>query len=111
MFEELLSKKKKISVIGLGYVGLPIALEFAKHFSVIGLDINTARVDLMKKGIDPSNELGPEAFQGVDIKFTSDPEDLKEANFHIVSVPTDIDELKVPNLTPLKKASASAGKD
>lgn len=110
VFEELLSKKKKISVIGLGYVGLPIALEFAKHFSVIGLDINTARVDLMKKGIDPSNELGPEAFQGVDIKFTSDPEDLKEANFHIVSVPTDIDEHKVPNLTPLKKASASVGK-
>ena len=110
MFEDLISKKKKISIVGLGYVGLPIALEFAKHFSVIGLDINAERVEMMKNGKDPSNELGPEAFQNVDILFTSNPEDLKLAHFHIVSVPTDIDEHKVPNLSPLKKASASVGK-
>ena len=109
MFEELLKKKKKISVIGLGYVGLPIALEFAKHFSVIGLDVNTERINLMKEGKDPSNELQASAFQNVDIKFTSNPEDLKEAHFHIVAVPTDIDDHKVPNLTPLKKASVILG--
>ena len=110
MFEELLKKKKKISVIGLGYVGLPIALEFAKHFSVIGLDVNTERVNLMKEGKDPSNELPANAFQNVDIQFTSNPDDIKEAHFHIVAVPTDIDDHKVPNLTPLKKASESVGK-
>lgn len=109
MFEELLKKKKKISVIGLGYVGLPIALEFAKHFSVIGLDVNTERVNLMKEGKDPSNELPASAFKNVDIHFTSNPDDIKEAHFHIVAVPTDIDDHKVPNLTPLKKASVSVG--
>ncbi len=110
MYQDLVNKKKKISVIGLGYVGLPIALEFAKYFSVIGLDINETRVALMKQGIDPSNELDDAAFQNVDIIFTTNPDDLKEAHFHIVSVPTDIDEHKVPNLTPLKKASQSVGK-
>ena len=110
MYQDLVDKKKKISVIGLGYVGLPIALEFAKHFSVIGLDINESRVALMQQGIDPSNELEASAFQNVDIVFTTNPEDLKEAHFHIVSVPTDIDEHKVPNLNPLKKASVSVGK-
>lgn len=109
MYNDLLSKKKKISVVGLGYVGLPLALEFAKHFSVIGLDINKARVDMMKRGIDPSKELEAKAFEGADIIFTSNPEDLKDAHFHVVTVPTDIDEHQVPDLTPLKKASASLG--
>ena len=110
MYQDLVNKKKKISVIGLGYVGLPIALEFAKYFSVIGLDINESRVALMQQGIDPSNELDEDAFKNVDIVFTTNPEDLKNAHFHIVSVPTDIDEHKVPNLIPLKKASLSIGK-
>ena len=110
MYQDLVNKKKKLSVIGLGYVGLPIALEFAKYFSVIGLDINESRVGLMQQGIDPSNELGADAFKNADIVFTTNPEDLKDAHFHIVSVPTDIDEHKVPNLTPLKKASLSLGK-
>lgn len=109
MYKDLLNKKKKISVIGLGYVGLPIALEFAKHFSVIGFDINESRVDMMRQGIDPSKELEGKAFEGADIFFTADKEDLRQAHFHIVAVPTDIDEHKVPNLTPLIKASETVG--
>jgi UDP-N-acetyl-D-glucosamine/UDP-N-acetyl-D-galactosamine dehydrogenase len=109
MYKELLAKKKKIAIIGLGYVGLPLALEFAKHFSVIGFDINQARVDLMKQGIDPSSELTAEAFLNKDILFTTDPEELKKGNFFIVAVPTDIDEHKVPNLRPLQGASKTVG--
>lgn len=110
MFEDLVSKKKKVSVTGLGYVGLPIALELARHFSVVGFDVNNDRVGLMKQGIDPSNELDASAFQGVDILFTSDAADLRQAHFHIIAVPTDIDEHKVPNLNPLKGASRSVGR-
>jgi len=109
MYNDLLLKKKKISVVGLGYVGLPIALEFAQHFSVIGFDINAARVELMKKGIDPSKELESKAFEGADITFTSNANDLKDAHFHIIAVPTDINEHKVPNLTPLLRASETVG--
>lgn len=110
IFQDLKDKKKLLSVTGLGYVGLPLALEFARHFKVIGFDINAARVEMMKKGIDPSKELESSAFEGTDIAFTSDLNDLKKAHFHIIGVPTDIDEHKVPNLTPLKKASESIGK-
>lgn len=107
MYQELLNKEKKIAVVGLGYVGLPIALEFAKHFSVIGFDINSKRIEMMKNGIDPSNELDSAAFQNTDILFSSDKEDLKNAHFFIVAVPTDIDEHKVPNLRPILGASHS----
>lgn len=99
-----------ISVTGLGYVGLPLALEFAKHYSVIGFDINEARIALMKQGIDPSNELEASAFDGKNITFTSNPADLQQANFHIIGVPTDIDSNKIPNLKPLLGASESVGK-
>ena len=94
----------------MGYVGLPIALEFARKVSVIGFDINPQRVELMKKGIDPSNELQKEAFDGCDIVFTSSPDTLKEARFFIVAVPTPVDEHNVPDLTPVKKASETVGK-
>ena len=110
MYKELVAKKKKISVIGLGYVGLPLALVFAKKFSVIGFDINEARVDLMKKGIDPSKELEPEAFEGCDIQFTTNPDDLKKAHFHIVAVPTPVDNAKVPDLKPVLSATRTVGK-
>jgi UDP-N-acetyl-D-galactosamine dehydrogenase len=103
----LINKEKIISVTGLGYVGLPLALEFAKKFKVIGFDINVARIELMKKGIDPSKELSSASFEGCDIMFTSNVEDLKKAHFHIIGVPTDIDENKVPNLNPLLGASKS----
>ena len=88
MYNKLKNKEIKLSVIGLGYVGLPIALEFAKHAAVIGFDIKPDRVELMKKGIDPSNELSSDAFKNTDIIFTSDPDMLKEASFHIIAVPT-----------------------
>ena len=110
MYQELLSKKKIISVTGLGYVGLPLALEFARYFKVIGFDINEQRVALMNQQIDPSKELSREAFAGTNITFTANPEDLKNAHFHIIGVPTDTDEHRVPNLTPLKNASESVGK-
>jgi UDP-N-acetyl-D-glucosamine/UDP-N-acetyl-D-galactosamine dehydrogenase len=109
MYKELLAKEKKIAVIGLGYVGLPIALEFAKYFSVVGFDINEARLDLMRNNIDPSKELEASAFENTDIIFTSDIEILRGAHFFIVAVPTDIDEHKVPNLNPLKGASRTVG--
>jgi len=110
IYQSLLKKDQKIAVIGLGYVGLPIALEFAKYFSVIGFDINKERIELMQKGIDPSKELDSSAFDGTDIVFTDQLEVLKKAHFFIVAVPTDIDEHKVPDLTPLLKASESVGK-
>jgi UDP-N-acetyl-D-galactosamine dehydrogenase len=110
MYQDLLERKKKISVIGLGYVGLPIALEFAKYFDVIGFDVNEGRVAQMKEGIDPSKELKASVFENTSIEFTTDATALSTAHFHIVAVPTDIDKHKVPNLMPLFKASESVGK-
>jgi UDP-N-acetyl-D-galactosamine dehydrogenase len=110
MYQELLEKKKSLAVIGLGYVGLPIALEFAKKIKVIGFDINAKRVELMKQCIDPSQELDKEAFAGCDIEFTSDLEVLKQASFYIVAVPTPVDENNVPDLIPVQKASETIGK-
>lgn len=109
MYEKLLNKEAKLAVIGLGYVGLPIALEFAKHLSVIGFDINQKRVDMMQRGEDPSNELEAEEFEGKDIVFTANLDDLREANFYIVAVPTPIDEHNKPDLTPLLGASRTVG--
>ena len=102
--------KTTISVTGLGYVGLPLALEFAKHYPVIGFDINAERIALMQQGIDPSNELESIAFEGKNITFTSNAADLQKANFHIIGVPTDIDHNNIPNLKPLLSASKSVGK-
>ena len=110
MYEELLSKNKKLAVIGLGYVGLPIALEFARQISVIGFDINAQRVAQMRNNIDPSQEIPASAFEGCDITFTCDPEVLKQADFFIVAVPTPVDEHNVPNLEPVKRASETIGK-
>lgn len=110
MYQELVDKKKKLAVIGLGYVGLPIALEFARKIKVIGFDINEERVQMMKNNIDPSNELEASDFENTDIEFTSDIEKLKEANFYIVAVPTPVDIHNVPNLTPVVKASETIGK-
>ncbi len=109
MYQDLHDKKKKISVIGLGYVGLPLALAFAKKFSVIGFDINKQRVDLMKWCIDPSRELEKSDFEGRDIEFTADAADLKRAHFHIVAVPTPIDEHKNPDLKALLSAARTVG--
>ena len=110
MYKELINKEKKLAVVGLGYVGLPIALEFARDISVIGFDINAERVEMMKNGIDPSNELEKEAFEGTDIEFTCNLEDLRDAQFYVVAVPTPVDKHKVPDLTPVVKASETIGK-
>lgn len=110
MYQQLIDKKEKLAVIGLGYVGLPIALEFARHTSVIGFDINEKRIALMKQGIDPSNELESDAFNGCDITFTNSLDVLRQAKFFVVAVPTPVDEHNVPDLTPVQKASETIGK-
>lgn len=108
--QKLSNKKETLAVIGLGYVGLPIALEFSKKTKVIGFDINQDRVDLMKNKIDPSKELVASDFDGCDIEFTTNIEDLKDVKFYIVAVPTPIDEHNLPDLKPLLGASATVGK-
>jgi UDP-N-acetyl-D-galactosamine dehydrogenase len=110
MYQDLLDKNKKLAVIGLGYVGLPIALEFAKKIKVIGFDINADRIKMMQNNIDPSQELESSAFDGCDIEFTNDLEVLKTANFFIVAVPTPVDEHNVPDLIPVQRASETIGK-
>jgi UDP-N-acetyl-D-galactosamine dehydrogenase len=110
MYQDLIEKKKKLAVIGLGYVGLPIALEFAKKLKVIGFDINAKRVDMMRNKIDPSQELESSAFDNCDIEFTCELDVLREANFFIVAVPTPVDEHNVPDLIPVQRASETIGK-
>jgi UDP-N-acetyl-D-galactosamine dehydrogenase len=109
MYQDIITKKKKIAVIGLGYVGLPIALEFAKKVSVIGFDINEERLAKMRDGIDPSGELDAAAFANTDIVFTKSIDVLREASFFIVAVPTPIDDHKLPDLKPVLSASKSIG--
>ncbi len=110
MYQDLLEKKKILAVIGLGYAGLPIALEFAKKIKVIGFDINAERINMMRNKIDPSQELGTSDFEGCEIEFTDDLDVLRKANFFIVAVPTPVDEHNVPNLIPVTQASESIGK-
>ena len=110
MIEQLIKKEKKIGVIGLGYVGLPVALAMAKKAAVIGFDINADRVKLMQNNIDPSKELTAEDFEGCDISFTNQLEVLKQASFFIVAVPTPVYANNVPDLTAVKKASETVGK-
>ena len=110
LHNQLLQKQTSLSVIGLGYVGLPIALEFARKIKVIGFDLNTERIEMMKKRIDPSDEIPPESFDGCDITYTADPGLLKDARFHIIAVPTPIDRHNLPDLSPLLKATHTVGK-
>ncbi len=110
IYEKLLKREAKLSLIGLGYVGLPIALEFAKKISVVGFDISEERVVMMRNGSDPSNELPPSAFESCDISFTSNPDDLREADFHIVAVPTPIDDNQMPDMGILLAATRTVGK-
>lgn len=109
LYDRLLRKDAKLAVIGLGYVGLPIALAFARKLKVVGFDINQKRVDMMRRGEDPSNELPPEDFQGCDIHFTADINDLKDVEFFIVAVPTPIDQQNIPDLGPLLGATRTVG--
>lgn len=105
MHQQLKNNQTKISVIGLGYVGLPIALEFGRKFSVVGFDIDAKRIESLKNGIDPGDEVKNEAFNNTNVFFTTDADTLKECSFHIVAVPTPVDEHRVPELTPLISAT------
>lgn len=109
IYSKLINKETKIAVIGLGYVGLPIALEFARKMKVVGFDINQKRVDMMRNNIDPSEELEASAFEGCDIHFTADLNDLKDVTFFVVAVPTPIDKHNLPDLSPLIGASKTVG--
>ncbi|GAO41212.1 nucleotide sugar dehydrogenase [Flavihumibacter petaseus] len=110
IYQDLLDKKERLAVIGLGYVGLPLALELARRIPVIGFDINSHRIDLMRNGIDPSKEVGADEFKDRDIEFTDDLEVLRKAKFYIVAVPTPVDKYNVPDLKPLVGASTTVGK-
>lgn len=102
--------KRVISLVGLGYVGMPIAVAFAKKLEVIGFDINKEKIEEYKSGIDPTKEVGDQAIKDTTVKFTYDENDLKEANFHIVAVPTPLRENNVPDLNPLIGSSNTVGR-
>ena len=110
MYNKLVHKETRLALVGLGYVGLPIALEFAKKISVIGFDINEERLTMMRQGIDPCKELDSGAFENADIEFTSSIDDLRKASFFIVAVTTPIDDHNQPDLTPLLGATRSVAK-
>ena len=110
IYQQLIDRETSLAVIGLGYVGLPIALEFAKKINVIGFDISQERIDLMKNKIDPSNELISNDFENCSIQFTSDLTVLKEASFFIIAVPTPIDDANLPDLKPLLAATRTISK-
>lgn len=111
LVEDIKEKKESISVVGLGYVGLPLAIAFAKKYNVYGFDINEKKIKLYQKGEDPTNEVGSEKLKESSIKFTNNPRDLKNCKFHIVSVPTPINKDKTPNLTPVIEASKILGQN
>jgi UDP-N-acetyl-D-glucosamine/UDP-N-acetyl-D-galactosamine dehydrogenase len=110
IYSKLVNKEETLAVVGLGYVGLPIALAFAKKIKVIGFDINAERVEMMRNKIDPSKELDSSAFDNCDIEFTASMDDLRKAKFYVVAVPTPIDEHNLPDLTPLLAASRTVAK-
>lgn len=107
----LMSKTESLSVIGLGYVGMPLAVAFARKINVIGFDLNAEKVGLYKKGIDPTKEVGDEEIAKSAVRFTCDESKLREAKFHIVAVPTPVNQDKTPNLSPVESASAILGRN
>lgn len=111
LYDKIVSKEEKISLVGLGYVGLPIAISFAKQVNVLGFDINEDKVEEYKQGFDPTKEVGNEAVKNTTMEFTADASRLKEAKFHIVAVPTPITEDRVPNLNPLESATKTVGQN
>lgn len=111
LYNGIVSGSKKISLIGLGYVGMPIAVAFAKKVKVIGYDLNEKKIDTYKSGIDPTNEVGNEIIKNTTVEFTSDETKLKEAKFHIVAVPTPVYDDHTPDLTPVEGASRILGRN
>ncbi len=111
LYEKILKKEEAISLVGLGYVGLPIAVAFAKKAKVIGFDINKSKVELYRQGFDPTNEVGDRAIEETTIQFTCDPKELQKAKFHIVAVPTPVDENQTPNLEIVKAATKTVAEN
>ena len=111
LFEKIINRQEKIAVVGLGYVGMPIAVAFAKKVDVIGFDLNEKKIELYKAGIDPTNEVGNEEIKNTSVEFTADETNLKEAKFHIVAVPTPINSDKTPDLSPVEGASRIVGRN
>lgn len=111
IYDDLMNKKANLSVIGLGYVGMPLAVAFAKHLNVIGYDLNSAKIDLYKSGIDPTKEVGDDAIKNTTIQFTTNPEDLRKAKFHIIAVPTPINQDKTPDFKPIIGSSTILGQN
>ena len=111
LYEDLLSGKEKLSLVGLGYVGMPIAVAFAKKIKVIGFDLNKAKIELYKSGIDPTREVGDEAVKNSSVEFTADETKLREAKFHIVAVPTPVNDDHTPDLAPVEGASEILGRN
>ena len=111
LYEDIVSGKEKLSLVGLGYVGMPIAVAFARKIKVVGFDLNAAKIDLYKNGIDPTNEVGNDVIKNTKVEFTADPSKLKEAKFHIVAVPTPVNDDHTPDLTPVEGASRILGQN
>ena len=112
LYEKIKNQEESLSLVGLGYVGMPIAVEFAKRgVKVIGFDLNVAKIDTYKSGIDPTNEVGDEVIKSTTVEFTADESDLKKAKFHIVAVPTPVNDDHTPDLTPVECASAILGRN
>ena len=111
LYEKIRNKKEKIALVGLGYVGMPIAVAFAKKVDVIGFDVNTAKIELYKSGIDPTHEVGDDAIKNTSVRFTADEKDLQKAKFLIVAVPTPVNQDKTPDLAPVVGASELVGRN
>jgi UDP-N-acetyl-D-galactosamine dehydrogenase len=111
LYEDLVSGKEKLSLVGLGYVGMPIAVAFARKVKVVGFDLNAAKIDLYKSGIDPTNEVGNDVIKNTAVEFTADAAKLKEAKFHIVAVPTPVNDDHTPDLSPVEGASRILGQN
>ena len=111
-YSKLINRLEKLSLVGLGYVGMPIAVAFAnKGVDVIGFDLNKAKIELYKSGIDPTNEVGNEVIKNTNVYFTSNEEDLKKARFHIIAVPTPVNTDHTPDLAPVIGASKIVGRN
>lgn len=111
LYEQIVAGNEKISLVGLGYVGMPIAVAFARKVKVVGFDLNEEKIGLYKAGIDPTNEVGDEVIKNTTVEFTADPSKLKEAKFHIVAVPTPVNDDHTPDLTPVEGASRLLGQN
>ena len=111
LYEDLVSGKEKLSLVGLGYVGMPIAVAFARKIQVVGFDLNAAKNDLYKSGVDPTNEVGNEVIKNTKVEFTADASKLREAKFHIVAVPTPVNDDHTPDLSPVEGASRILGQN